>query len=306
EETMQPWATASVIAVTVLAFVFVVLRFVARWERKAKLGGDDWLIICSMALLVVVVGFIMGMVHYGMGLHADTLPTNNVVMVAKYLMIAEILYVINLVLTKISILYMYYRLFPLRAMKRWSWAIGGFCIAWVITIVFVFIFLCVPIQKMWYTTLPGHCVNQVGTWCANAASTILTDCAILVLPMPHVWRLQVDKTQRVLLVIMFALGFFVVFTSAYRFAVLLTYDAADSTWTLTWTVVWTAIEISAGIISACLPTLRPVVKLVWRTTKSTAGYSNDKSTTGGSKAGTVSALTASSTRPFQRLDDTQL
>lgn len=79
----------------------------------------------------------------------------------QFLLIAEILYVINLALTKLSILLMYYRIFPSRSFKLWAYGIGSFVIAWVITIVFVFIFICVPVQKMWYTDLPGHCVNQV-------------------------------------------------------------------------------------------------------------------------------------------------
>lgn len=53
----------------------------------------------------------------------------------------------------------------------------------------------------------------------------------------------------------------VVFASAYRFSVLFSYSNADPTYTLAPTVGWTSIEMSAGIVSACLPTLRPV--LLW-------------------------------------------
>lgn len=51
----------------------------------------------------------------------------------------------------------------------------------------------------------------------------------------------------------------VVFASAYRTSVLFTYTATDPTYTLAPTVGWTAIEMSAGIVSACLPTLLPIV-----------------------------------------------
>lgn len=102
---------------------------------------------------------------------------------------------------------MYYRIFPVGNFKIWAYGIGGFVIAWVITIVFVFIFICVPVQKLWYPQLPGHCSNQVATWCANAASTIATDIAILVLPMKRVWNLNMGKVQRIGLIIAFGLGF---------------------------------------------------------------------------------------------------
>ena len=48
------------------------------------------------------------------------------------------------------------------------------------------------------------------------------------------------------------------FASAYRFSVLFSYSNSDPTYTLAPTVGWTCIEMSAGIVSACLPTLSPV------------------------------------------------
>ncbi|KAG7284899.1 hypothetical protein NEMBOFW57_009514 [Staphylotrichum longicolle] len=51
----------------------------------------------------------------------------------------------------------------------------------------------------------------------------------------------------------------VVFASAYRFSVLFSYNNNDPTYTLALTVGWTAIEMSAGIVSACLPILGPVM-----------------------------------------------
>lgn len=55
-----------------------------------------------------------------------------------------------------------------------------------------------------------------------------------------------------------------VFASAYRFSVLFSYSALDSSYTLAPTVGWTAIEMSAGIISANLPTLRPALRFIAR------------------------------------------
>ena len=51
----------------------------------------------------------------------------------------------------------------------------------------------------------------------------------------------------------------VIFASAYRFTVLFSYTNKDPSYTLAPTVGWTAIEMSAGIVSACLPTLKPAL-----------------------------------------------
>lgn len=152
-------------------------------------------------------GFIFAMHYNGMGLHANTLHPNNVVLIAKFLVVAEILYAFNLVWTKLSILFFYYRIFHLPYFKRWAYAIAIFVIAWVICVTFLFIFICVPVQKLWYPQLPGHCINQVGTWIANAISTIASDLAILILPLPQIWKLQLRAAEKVALTFAFSLGF---------------------------------------------------------------------------------------------------
>jgi hypothetical protein len=226
-DNLQPWEIATVVSVTGLALVAVGLRMLSRYERKQSLWWDDWMIIFSMVRVhclcreneianspsrqqawnLMVVGFIFAMIGEGMGHHADTIPMENVITIAKLLVAAEILYVFNLAWTKISFLLMYYRIFHVPYFKRWAYIIGTFVVIWVITIMFVFIFICVPVEKLWYPQLPGHCVNQVGTWIANAASTIGTDLAILVLPIPQVWKLQLATSQKIALTFAFSLGF---------------------------------------------------------------------------------------------------
>ncbi|KAF7555316.1 hypothetical protein G7046_g6587 [Stylonectria norvegica] len=245
---------------TALAFVAVGLRLLARYEKGQRLWWDDWMILWSMFWNLIVVGFIIAMIKEGMGLHAGTpVPIENIIMIAKFLLVAEILYVWNLVWTKLSLLLMFYRIFHFPYFKRWAYCIGAFVIAWVICITFLFIFICVPVQKLWYSDLPGHCINQVGTWIANAASTIVSDLAILLLPLPSVWKLQLRKAEKIAITVAFCLGFFVIFASAYRFTVLFSYSDKDPSYTLAPTVGWTAIEMSAGIVSACLPTLKPAL-----------------------------------------------
>ncbi|TVY64161.1 Satratoxin biosynthesis SC1 cluster protein [Lachnellula suecica] len=264
EENLQSWVVATVASVTVLAFVSVCLRLLSRYEKQQKLWWDDWLIIWSLLWNFAVVGFILGMMKAGMGIHAKKVPMGNIVLMAKLLVVAEILYAWNLIWTKISLLMMYYRIFRFPYFKRWAFIIGIFVGLWAVTVTFLFIFICVPVQKLWYPDIPGHCINQVGTWIANATSTIVSDLAILVLPIPQVWKLKLRRSEKIALTGVFGLGFFIVFASVYRFTVLFTYSSADPTYTLAPTVGWTAIEMSAGIVSACLPTVRPGLLLIFR------------------------------------------
>ncbi|VUC20934.1 unnamed protein product [Clonostachys rosea] len=261
---IQPWILGTVISVTLLALVSVALRLIARRLKNQKLWWDDWMIILSMGWYLAVLGFIFAMHINGMGIHADLVNPKSIVLMAKWLLVAEIFYAWNLGWTKLAVLLMYYRIFHIPFFKRMIWIVGAFIMVWVVCITFLFIFICVPVEKLWYPELRGRCINQVGTWIANAASTLFTDLLILLLPFQQIWVLQLRKPAKMGLALVFGLGFFVVFASAYRTSVLFTYSNSDPTYTLAPTVGWTAIEMSAGIVSANLPTMLPVLVYLGR------------------------------------------
>lgn len=54
----------------------------------------------------------------------------------------------------------------------------------------------------------------------------------------------------------------VLFASIYRFTTLMQFDMADTMGILARACTWCVVEIACGIISACLPTLRPLMLLV--------------------------------------------
>ncbi|KAF5025632.1 hypothetical protein F66182_2238 [Fusarium sp. NRRL 66182] len=321
KENIQPWTVEVVVSMTILALASCVLRLYSRHLKAQKLWWDDYVILFSMAWNLAVVGFIFAMHANGMGLHADKVPVPQIIMMAKWLVVAEVLYAWNLGWTKLSLLLMYYRIFRVPYFKKMAWLVGTFVFAWVICITFLFIFICVPVEKLWYPDLPGYCINQVGTWIANAASTIFTDMVILCLPLPPIWKLQLGRPEKLGLTAAFAIGSFVVFASAYRTSVLFTYDANDPSYTLAPTVGWTAIEMSAGIVSANLPTMLPVLRLVVRftglsslvstvrsTQRATFGSKGDKSAKGLKSHGDTAAARSShsgstSSSTFYRLPD---
>lgn len=75
------------------------------------------------------------------------------------------------------------------------------------------------------------------------------------------------------------------FASSYRTWVLFNYSRSDISYTLSPLLVWSDIEMCAGIISACLPILRPVVHLA--ATKVGLGnlFSVSKKSNDGSRSG---------------------
>lgn len=91
--------------------------------------------------------------------------------------------------------------------KKMVIAVGSFVVIWAFAGTFLFTFICVPTEKLWHPELPGHCISEMGVWLANASSTIFSDIAILILPIPQVWKLNTIKAEKIGLTFVFGLGF---------------------------------------------------------------------------------------------------
>ena len=132
---------------------------------------------------------------------------------------------INLV--KVSLLVMYYRIFPIRKVKIRALILGVISTVWMLVLTGVSQGQCNPRKKAWAPWTAGTCIDLKVTFLAVSIPNIITDIAILALPLPNVWMLQTNLRLKILLTIIFLLGSFVVFTSIYRFTVYLGYDPND-------------------------------------------------------------------------------
>lgn len=65
-----------------------------------------------------------------------------------------------------------------------------------------------------------------------------------------------------------------IFCSVYRFATVFSFNPADFFWTLDKPTSWCVVETSAGIVSTCLPTLRPLLRAIVRSVGLTIWSSN--------------------------------
>ncbi|KAI9727433.1 MAG: hypothetical protein M1834_008377 [Cirrosporium novae-zelandiae] len=97
----------------------------------------------------------------------------------------------------------------------------------------------------------------------------------------------------------------VIFASVYRFTTLFGFEISDTPWTVATPLLWCLIEISAAIISACLPTLRPILRHI------SSGFdsSQAKSRTAGTDivlGQTSRTNPTSTTHGYHRQDDTNL
>ncbi|KAJ4315065.1 hypothetical protein N0V84_008578 [Fusarium piperis] len=66
---------------------------------------------------------------------------------------------------------------------------------------------CIPLKASWDPRVGGWCLPREAMWYMNGIVNIVSDFAILILPLPVIWNLQLPLSQKILLSGIFGLGF---------------------------------------------------------------------------------------------------
>jgi hypothetical protein len=128
--------------------------------------------------------------------------------VVQFLWLSIPFYNLSLILTKFSALKLYARMFRNHTFLLFVHAFMGILGITGIWIVLSDFFFCIPIHDFW--TLPlnaksKHCLPHGPIWFLNAGIQIVTDFAILLLPMPALRRLKLPNQQKIGIIFVFAL-----------------------------------------------------------------------------------------------------
>ncbi|KAL8898239.1 MAG: hypothetical protein Q9207_006803 [Kuettlingeria erythrocarpa] len=202
---------AVAIAFIVLDLLFVGLRELARHRTKATWGWDDYLIL--PALVVNISLCIHGIVMVGVGgvgHHLDAVlmfHPHQVVGWAKCIYALEIIYLPAVALPKLSILSLYFRLFPNQLFRAMTlFLVVVMLLNW-LAFIFASTFKCSPVAYQWDKSIQGgHCFDVLLYYRLVNVPNIVTDIAMLILPMPMVWKLHTSRPRKVGLTICFLAG----------------------------------------------------------------------------------------------------
>ncbi|PGG99037.1 hypothetical protein GX51_06453 [Blastomyces parvus] len=234
--------------------LFVIARFVSRRILTTNIGADDWVILTSSVFAETVSIQMIIICQWAFGKHKED--------VMHLYFFAQILYKVNIGLTKISILLLYIRVFVRPWFTTTCWACIGIVTAFTIGTCVSSVFQCSPVAFAFDKSIPGggKCINMTAFWYANAVFNISTDFIIVGLPVPVIAKLQLPTRTKIALCGVFTVGVVVCVTSILRITTL---DVAtshlDTPWTNIGSSMWTVIESNLGIICACLPPLwRPL------------------------------------------------
>ncbi|KAI0123953.1 hypothetical protein BJ170DRAFT_711822 [Xylariales sp. AK1849] len=144
---------------------------------------------------------------------------------------------------------------------RWcTFALVAASISYSFTYVFLNIFPCQPIAATWdYTIDISTCVDAWTAYYALSISNIFMDVLTLLLPIPIIVPLQMEKRQKMSLLLLFATGAFVCAITVRRTVLIPSLQASrDRPWDVVDDYLLSYSEINAGIICASVPVLKPL------------------------------------------------
>ncbi|KAJ5894499.1 hypothetical protein N7495_006190 [Penicillium taxi] len=276
------------IANTVLvagSFFMVILRFVSQRIRKSNLWWDDF---CCVLALLHTFGMLSMQYYYaaiGMRHQMAELPAKNQILIVKILLIYQFIYYNAMVLSKFTYLFFYLRIFVSKEFRILTWACMAASFAyWLGSTLQVFL-LCIPFEKNWDVSVPGHCGNRNVAFSTIGAFNLITDVAIILLPMRFIWKLQMSLSTKLALLSIFGLGAFISSITIIRIHVMEVIDFSNLAYSMTWAAFWSVTEPSLAVSNSCAPMIRPVIRAAFPRFFPTAnaGYSGTPPT-GGSGA----------------------
>ncbi|KAL9601751.1 MAG: hypothetical protein Q9179_002774 [Wetmoreana sp. 5 TL-2023] len=194
-------------------------------------------------------------IWFGLGVHYQTIKASYDTILRNTflnLFIEELFYSTGTAFMKLSLLAFYWRIFNVASIRRPIKILVAAVIAWLFARVCIKTAACGVNDRLFF----------VGTNTVNFVLDLIT----LILPMPYVQKLQVRQSQKLVVFCMFALGGFIVAVSIALLVVCYKLDSTspDVTWTISPIVLWAGTEINLGVVTACLPSLRPIFLLIVR------------------------------------------
>jgi hypothetical protein len=123
----------------------------------------------------------------------------------------------------------------------------------------------------WDPTIPRNCWTPEtlqGLAFTHAALNIVTDFVFaVVIPIPILWGLQMNKRTKAAVMIMLSLGLFVCLAGILRIPTIVNYGkAGDFLWDSRGLSIWFVAEFNTGIIAGSMPALKPLFKSIFEST----------------------------------------
>ena len=123
--------------------------------------------------------------------------------------IPQILYCPTMFAAKLALLLQMMRMFKGNRRDSVYWSIQVLIwtnLIFYTTLLFCFIFACVPRMKLQDPTTPGHCISTKDSILAASFINIASDFTILLLPVYAIWKLKIALKRKIAIAAVFSTG----------------------------------------------------------------------------------------------------
>lgn len=264
-----------------LSTIFVALRLISRAAIVKKVAIDDYFIVLAWLIAAGITSAICYGCAWGLGRHEASIPPDWQENLRKADYAFSIMYQPALMAFKTSILAFYLSLPTMNRQFRWACITTLFAVnAGGLALCLVTVFQCSPVGAAFQVPEPAnsHCTDVITIYLSSVPLNMITDLALLFLPMPLLTELRLPRKQKIILIITFSFGAFVTIVDVIRIVYLQsaaqtrlreifdgTHNTSSSTehtdfsWYAALSYMWSAIEVNVGIMVACVPALKPLV-----------------------------------------------
>jgi hypothetical protein len=152
---------------------------------------------------MVKIGGVGHRVEYNCVHQPDVLPRFAKLQISNIVVLS-----IAIALSKITILSMFLRIFPQKPYRYATYLIMALQVGLMSMMVTLAFAQCTPTAFIWEPQKHphGHCIDKNAFWRWGNFPQILTDVAILILPLPALWNLKLSSRDKMGVIVTFCTG----------------------------------------------------------------------------------------------------
>ncbi|KAI9691980.1 MAG: hypothetical protein M1820_009632 [Bogoriella megaspora] len=168
-------------------------------------------------------------------------------------------------MSKLAVLYVYHSIFVNKVDLLGCKIVGVFIILSTLAEVPISVFQCTPVHGLWELNVTAKCIDKAAFIRYGPIPNMLTDIALMVLPIRTIRTIQVPLRVKIGIFITFLMGSIGLLVCIARFIVLFQ-PVSDSSWQGVPVNLCTMAEATTYLMSACLLQIRPLLTFLFRET----------------------------------------
>ncbi|KAF7924013.1 hypothetical protein BELL_0915g00030 [Botrytis elliptica] len=264
---------------TVIALIAIGLRLYTKGFITRNVGFDDYLIIVSWFMLMPYTVACTAATTQGFGQHSSDLTIEAFANATRSEIIGQTFCIIGIATSKASASVFLLRLAVVE-WHKWILYTTMFAVTSIAVICALFDFIrCDPIAHVWNPYIPAKCWVSTEQFTAISitvgGTSAAADFILAALPWIILWKLNMKKKEKVLITSSMSLGIFAMVCGVIRTVNLNGLSSrSDYSYETIGLILWSSTELMITILTATIPTYRPLYKVLRGSLSSTGRRSS--------------------------------